>query len=163
MALAAARATNGPRSGTTTATPSSLKLMWATATRRASAADPTDAVSAVTQVPMLAPRTKGTAPESGRSPWAASAMTTPMVAADEATKALTAAPTAMPRIGVAANTSSASVTSELRLSGSMPSIISFSPRKSRPKPKSACPRLLSRGRRFTKKRIAKPRATTSGA
>src|SRR3989454_121074 len=63
-AVLATTAVNGPMNGKTRAAPSTLKAMWATATRLASAVAPTDAVSAVAHVPMLAPSTMATAPPS---------------------------------------------------------------------------------------------------
>ena len=50
--------------GSTSATPSTLNAMWATATRLASAVAPTLEASAVAHVPMLAPSTMATAPGS---------------------------------------------------------------------------------------------------
>ena len=162
LALAAVRRTKGSRNGRTIAAPRSLKPTCATATRRASVVDPRDAVSAVTQVPMLAPRTSGTAPASVRRPCEASAIARPIVAADEATSAANAADAAMPRIGVSANASSAWARRALSLSGSIPSIISLSPRKMSPNPSTACPRSLKTRRRPRNVR-AKPTPTSRSA
>ena len=104
--------------------------------------EPSDAVRAVAQVPMLAPRTSGTAPASGRSPCDASASTRPIVAAEDATRAANAAEAATPRIGVSAKARSACARTALSLSGSMPSIMSFSPRKMRPNPRTRVAQVL---------------------
>ena len=105
--LAATSVTNGSRNGSTIATPRSLKPTWAAATRRASVDEPSEAVRAVTQVPMLAPRTSGSALGRVRSPCDASASTRPIVAAEDATRAAKAAEAATPRSGVSAKASSA--------------------------------------------------------
>ena len=160
--LAATSVTNGSRNGSTIATPRSLKPTWATATRRASVDEPSEAVRAVTQVPMLAPRTSGSALGRVRSPCDASASTRPIVAAEDATRAAKAAEAATPRSGVSAKASSAWATIVLSLSGSIPSIISFSPRKIRPNPRTAWPRSF-RSRRFPRKVIAKPIPTSRSA
>ncbi len=161
-ALAATSVTKGPRNGSTMATPRSLKPTWATATRRASVEDPSDAVSAVTQVPTLAPRTSGSAPGRVRSWCEARAITSPIVAAEDATRAAKAAEAATPRIGVSAKASSACASMALSLSGSMPSIISLRPRKISPKPRIACPRSL-KSRRLPRKVIANPSPTKRSA
>ena len=92
--------------GKTSATPSTLKAMWATATRRASEVERMLAASAMAHVPTLAPSTTGMAPSSGSSPWCARESSTPMVAADEAMPALSAAPTRAPTAGFAAKATS---------------------------------------------------------
>ncbi len=71
--------------GKNSATPTTLKAACAAATRRASAFWPTAARSAVTAVPMFAPKMIGIAPASGRIPAVASESAKPMVAALERT------------------------------------------------------------------------------
>jgi hypothetical protein len=85
-----------------------------------------------------------------------------MVAAEDATTAANTAAAAMPRSGVSAKARSTWATRGLSLSGSMPSIMSFRPRKMRPKPRTAWPRSLKMRRR-AKNRTLKPRPTRSGA
>ena len=89
-------------------------------------------------------------------------MARPMVAADEATSAANAADAAIPRIGVSANARSACATSALSLSGSIPSIISLSPRKMSPKPSTACPTSL-KTRRRPRNASVKPSPTSRSA
>ena len=84
------------------------------------------------------------------------------MAAEDATRAAKTAEAATPRSGVSAKASSAWATIGLSLSGSIPSIISFSPRKIRPNPRVACPRSF-RSRRFPRKVIANPIPTNSSA
>src|SRR6266542_1404597 len=66
--LRSSSAVRGWMNGTTSATPSTLKPMCATATRRASEEERRLAASAVAQVPILAPRTIAIAPSSVSSP-----------------------------------------------------------------------------------------------
>jgi len=161
-ALAATTAVNGPMNASMSAAPSSLKAMWATATRLASAVAPTDAVSAVAQVPMLAPSTMATAPLRPISPWLASASATPSVAAEDATSALKAADTRMAISVLPATASMSSMASRFSRSGAMPSRITLRPRNTRPRPRIAWPTSLSTCRP-ARNVIAKPRPTSRSA
>ncbi|MBF8288540.1 MAG: hypothetical protein HW381_1648 [Candidatus Rokubacteria bacterium] len=148
--------------GKTMATPSTLKAMCATATRRASAEERRLAASAVAHVPMLAPRTMGMAPSSGRSPCWASESRRPIVATDEVMPALKAAPTRSPRPALPESATSTWRASALSATGAIASVMTRMPRKTNPKPSTACPRLLTSPRR-PKKESAKPAPTMSRA
>jgi len=161
LAVAATARVKGPMSGNTRAAPSSLKAMCATATRLASAVAPTDAVSAVTHVPMLAPSTIATAPPSGSSPCWANASASPSVAADDVTSALKAAPTSTPTTGLSPTAASRSTASGSARSGPTLSRISLSPRNMRPSPSTAWPTSFMTRRRATKLAV-KPSPTRNG-
>ena len=136
--------------------------MCATATRLASAVAPTDAVSAVAHVPMFAPNTIATAPESPIRPWLASAIATPSVAADDATSALNTAATSTAINGFPARASTSSSASRFSRSGAIPSRMTLRPRKTSPRPRIAWPTSLTT-RRPARNVIAKPRPTSSSA
>jgi hypothetical protein len=160
-AVLATTAVRGPMNGKTRAAPSSLKAICATATRLASAVAPTDAVSAVAHVPMLAPSTIATAPSSGSSPWCANASARPSVAADEVTRALKTAPVSTPSAGFWPTPLRRSSARGVDLRGSTLSRMSLRPRNMRPSPRSAWPRSFGTRRRATNV-VRKPSPTSSG-
>ena len=136
--------------------------MCATATRRASAEERRLAVSAVAHVPMLAPRTTGMAPLRGRSPWLARERTSPMVAAEEDMPALNTAPRRRPRPAFADRATSTWRARPLSVTGVMASVMRRMPRNTKPKPRTACPTLLTSPRR-PKKVSPNPAATSRRA
>lgn len=84
---------------THSSTPATLKSTCTTAARSASRGFPIDASSAVTQVPMLAPKMNAIPVGSEMSPWLAITITMPVVADDDCTSAVNAADAAMPTSG----------------------------------------------------------------
>ena len=160
--LMATRAVNGPMNGSTRATPPSLNPMWATATRLASALAPIEAISAVAQVPTLAPSTSVTAPGRWSSPSLVKARISPIVAADEVTSALNPAATRTPSIVLSATAARTWVASALALSGAIPSRISLRPRNRSPKPSTAWPVSFSARRPATNITV-KPSPTSNSA
>jgi hypothetical protein len=89
----------GVMKGRNTSTPTTLKQMWAMATRFASAFVPMELARAVAQVPMLAPKMTGMAADRGSSPCRDRVMARPMVAAELCTRAEKTAATVIPRRG----------------------------------------------------------------
>jgi hypothetical protein len=84
---------------TQSSTPATLNAMWAAAARTASTGFPMAASTAVTQVPMLAP--KASAIPAGRvmRPSPAITIAMPVVAAEDCTRPVKSVPTRIPMIG----------------------------------------------------------------
>ena len=125
--------------GRKAATPRSLKSAWAKATRFPAAGWPAAAMSGVRVVPMLAPSTNGMAAAIDMLPEVAMAMRSPMVGADPCMSTVAAAPTASPANGVEERCSRMDRKSGDARRGRVASLMSFMPKKSRPKPMMASP------------------------
>ena len=82
-----------------TNTPATLNKMCTVTARLASMDLPIEASQAVKQVPILAPKIRAIPASRGKRPWLASTMTIPVVAEELWTRAVKAAPKAMPNSG----------------------------------------------------------------
>ena len=91
-----ARLASWSMNGSQSKTPMTLNRTCTVAARWASRGLPIAARSAVTQVPMLAPRINAIPAGSVMNPWLAMTMTTPVVAELDCTSAVNSAPARMP-------------------------------------------------------------------
>src|SRR5437879_1994521 len=142
--------------GNTSATPSTLNAMWATATRLASALAPMAAMSAVAHVPTLAPSTMATAPWRLSSPCWARTRARPIVAADDV-NALKAAATMTASSVLSVSTLRSWLASGVLVSGLLPSRITFKPRNMRPRPRTPWPTPLRKPQPATSS-VGRPRS-----
>ena len=142
-AVSATRRVSGSMNGNTSATPSTLNAMCATATRRASAVERRLAANAAAQVPMFAPSTTGMAPSQPEQVLMGEGQHEPDGRRGRRHgRAQPRAPASRPMNGFAASATSTWRVSGCSASGARPSFITRMPRKRKPKPRMRLPHVL---------------------